>query len=114
MPKTDPAKAARDAAEAIRKLNHATLNNAVSAPMVSSITQALLQLVDRLPQTLEQLGQQLKQRQAEDAIRMDTGEKPADAVADVLAALEDALLDLGDLSNALHRAASPLFHMAAR
>lgn len=113
MPKTDPAKAARDAAEAIRKLNHATLNDSVSAPVISSIAQALCGLVDRMPQALEQLGWQLKQRQAEGAIRMDTGENPEVAVVEAEVALEDAVQHLAAVSKSLHLAASPLFHMAS-
>ena len=114
MPNTDPAKAARDAAEAIRKLNHASLNQQLPAPVISSTVQALVQLVDRMPQALEQLGRQLRQRRAEDAIRMDTGENPAVAVAEAMVALDDAVQHLADVSRSLHLAASPLFHMAAR
>jgi hypothetical protein len=114
VPNTDPSKAARDAAEAIRKLNHATLNQKVPAPVISSIAQALCGLVDRMPQTFEQLGHQLKQRRAEDAIRMDTGENPAAAVVEAMVALDDAVQHLAAVSRSLHLAASPLFHMAAK
>lgn len=113
MPNPDPAKAARDAAEAIRKLNHATLNQQIPAPVLSSAAQALCALVDRLPQALEQIGAQLKQRHAQGAIRMDTGENPAGAVAETTVALEDAVQHLADVSRSLHLAASPLFHMAS-
>jgi hypothetical protein len=114
MPNTDPAKAARDAAETIRKLNHATLNQQVPAPVLSSTAQALCALVDRLPQTLEQISAQLKQRHAHGEIRMDTGENPAAAVAETTVALEDTVQHLADVSRSLHLAASPLFHMAAK
>jgi molybdopterin/thiamine biosynthesis adenylyltransferase len=67
-----------------------------------------------MPQALEQLGHQLQVNFAQDAIRMDTGEQPAAPVAEVLGALDDAATALRDLSTALHRAASPLFHMAAQ
>jgi hypothetical protein len=110
----DPAKAARDAAEAIRQLNHATLNQTVAAPALSSTTQALCALVDRLPQALEQIGAQLGLRHAQDAIRMDTGENPARAVAETQTELADAVRHLGDAARSLHLAASPLFHMAAK
>lgn len=73
-----------------------------------------MQLVERLPQTLEQLGTQLRQRQAEGAIRMDTRENPAAAVAETTLALDDTVQHLADVSRSLHQAASPLFHMAAR
>lgn len=114
MPKPDPTKRAHAAAEAIRELNHITLNQQLPAPVISSAVQALCRLIDGLPQTFDQLAHQLKCRQGEDAIRMDTGEDPAPVVAEVDKALEDAVLHLGDVSNSLHAAASPLFHMAAK
>ncbi|MDH6125954.1 hypothetical protein [Kitasatospora sp. GP82] len=114
MPKPDPAKRAQTAAEAIRELNHITLDQRISAPVISTTTQALCRLVDGLPQTLDQLARQLKTRQKERAIQMDTGEDSEAAVAEVAKSLEDSVLYLGRLSNSLHAAASPLFHMGAK
>jgi hypothetical protein len=121
-----PITAAQDAAYNIRELNHLTLcGPALSAPQISSVMQALVQLVDRLPQTLEQLGQHLEKRLSEDAVRMDTGQPPAQAVAEVLARLAEARvltepanyekygMPAGPLSNAVHSAASLLFAMGA-
>lgn len=52
MSKPDPVKAARDAAEAIRRLNHATSSrrDPVPAPQISTITHELYTVANRLPQ----------------------------------------------------------------
>ncbi|MDF3288354.1 hypothetical protein [Streptomyces silvisoli] len=110
--KPDPAKKAQAAAEAIRTLNHITLNGKLTAPQISSTVQALTALTDRMPQTLLQLADQLDQRARQDEICMDTGEHPAKPVSTALAALATATGCLAELSNALHQAASPLFSMA--
>ena len=111
----DPTKQAYVARDAIEKINHATLNQKqLPAPVISSTVQALLQTVQRLPQGLEQLAWQIRQRQTEDAIRMDDRSDSAAAVRDVDRALADAVHHLDAAAQAIQRAASPLFHMAAK
>lgn len=111
MPKPDPAKAAIAAAEAIRKINHASLDDTLTAPEISSTVQGLVAMVDRLPQALEQLAVQLRHRQDRGQVRMDDGSQPGEAVRAVVAYLDDARGDLEALSVSLHNAASPLFSM---
>lgn len=121
-----PTLAAITAADAIQKLNGITLDQRLSAPLISATMQALTRLVDQLPQTFEQLAYQLEQRQAEGDIRMDTDEDPAQVVPEVLARFAEAGAMCepagyrefrspgGPLSSAVHAAASPLFHMTAK
>ncbi|MDH6110189.1 hypothetical protein P3T36_004879 [Kitasatospora sp. MAP12-15] len=124
--KPDPVKIAYEAAEAIRQLNHVTLNECLPAPRISATMQALVVMLDRLPQLFEQLAHQLQQRQAEGKVVMDTREDPAIVVAEVLAQLADAKAiaepahysaygtPAGALSKTVHAAASSLFSMAAK
>ena len=112
----DPTKQARDAAEAIRKLNHATLGpkQPIPAPVISSTVQALEQLLTRLPQALDQLSGQLHRDQANNAIRMDDGSDPDAAVAEVRASLTDTVQALHATTDSLRDAASLLFNMGSR
>ncbi|MFB7517214.1 hypothetical protein [Streptomyces sp. NPDC056144] len=112
MPSPDPTKAAIATAEAIRKINHASLNGRLTAPQISATIQGLVAAVDRMPQALEQLAAQLRHRQEQGQIRMDDGSESGNAVHAVLAYLADAAGDLEALAVSLHNAASPLFHMA--
>ncbi|MEU9857246.1 hypothetical protein [Streptomyces sp. NPDC047974] len=112
MPKPDPAKAAIAAAEAVRKINHASLDGQLTAPQISSTVQGLATAVDRMPQALAQLAAQLRRRQDQAQIRMDDGSESGEEVRAVLAYLDDAVGDLAALSLSLHNAASPLFRMA--
>ncbi|MGW3371704.1 hypothetical protein [Streptomyces hydrogenans] len=112
MATPDPTKAAIAAAEAIRKINHASLDGRLTAPQISAVVQSLATMVDRLPQALEQLAAQLRQRQNQAQIRMDDGSESDEAVRAVVAYLDDAAGDLAALSVSLHNAASPLFRMA--
>jgi hypothetical protein len=110
----NPARQARLAADAVQELNRITLDQPLSAPRVSEITQTLCQLIDRLPQALEQLASHLDRQAAEQRIRMDDGSDPRESADEVVQALTDARHHLIRLSGAVHRAASPLFHMVAR
>jgi len=112
----DPTKQARDAAEAIRKLNHATLTpkQPVPAPVISSTVQALEQLLIRLPQALDQLSGQLHRDQTNNAIRMDDGSDPAAAIARVRTSLADTAQALDAATENLRDAAGPLFNMGSR
>jgi hypothetical protein len=111
----EPRQLAREAAEKIRQLNHATLDPA-SLPYageVSATVLALIELVDRLPQTLDQLKAGLRTVEARDGIRLD---HDGDLTAEVNAAakgLSDASAALDAVSKALGEASAPLFHMGA-
>ncbi|RPE26591.1 hypothetical protein [Kitasatospora cineracea] len=124
--KTDPAEVARQGAEAVRELNHQTLNaKTMSAPEISATVRGLLDLVDRLPQALEQLAGHLERELAAGRVRMEDGRDPAGPVDQALAGLRRAAAltapenhtDYGDpageLSEALHDAGSWLFNMGA-
>ena len=122
----DASDAARQAAEAIRTLNHLTLNGPqLSAPEISSVMQSLALLVDRLPQAFQQLAQQLAKRKDEDQVRMEDGRDPALPVAAVVKHLGGAAAiceaanavqygtPAGPLSSEVHEAASWLYNMGA-
>ena len=111
----DPTKQARDAAEAIRKLNHATIapKQPIPAPVISSTVQALEALLTRLPQALDQLSGQLHRDQADDAIRMDDGSDPAAAVAEVRTSLTDTVRAVHAATESLQDAAGLLFNMGS-
>ncbi|MFE2911287.1 hypothetical protein [Kitasatospora indigofera] len=116
MPKqpTDPAAIARTARDAVEALNHATGLANIPAPATSATTQALLSLVQRLPQTVEQLADAVLFQAKRDGIRMDDGSDPIEAAIQVRAALLDARCELGAAADSIQRAASHLFHMAAK
>lgn len=128
MPRKTPTAfdAATAAAEGVRQLNHVTLNGpALSAPEISSVARVLLDLVDRLPQALDQLASHLEKQQAAGQVRMDDGRDPAGPVSTVTAALRRAALmasiqhhtnygdPAGEFSAELHEAAGWLFNMGA-
>lgn len=111
----DPRHIARKAASEIRELNHATLipNSLPYAGEVSATVLALIDLIDRLPQTLNQLATGLQAVEARDGIRLD---HDGDVRAEVRAAvqgLEDATAALDAVRKALGDASAPLFHMGA-
>ncbi|MFD4996958.1 hypothetical protein [Streptomyces buecherae] len=114
MPKTKtPAQLAGTAAEAIRALNHVTLNSKALPypPHVSETVQALVAMVDRLPQALQQISGAVRRHAEHGLIRMDDGTDPAKAAGEVSSYLADAIDDVDKLSVSLHVAASVLFHM---
>lgn len=116
MPKTpEPRAIARKASSAIRELNHATLDPS-SMPYAGEISHtvlALIELVDRLPQALNQLAAGLHAIEQRDGIRLDhDGDVHAEVQAAVQA-LQDAREALPAVSKALGEASAPLFHMGA-
>lgn len=124
--KPEPVKTAREAAEAIRQLNHDTLNiGEMSAPEISSTVRALIDMVDRLPQTFEQLAGHLEKQQAAGRVRMEDGRDAAPPVTEVVSRLREAAglttpedrIRWGDpagpLSAVLHEAGGWLFNMGA-
>ena len=125
--KPDPTSAARQAARAIRQLNHDTLNiGEMTAPEISSTVQELIEMIDRLPQTFEQLASHLEKQRAAGRIRMEDGRDPESPVAYVVMRLNQAaaLAEPADyhrpgtpaspLSDALHEAGGWLFNMGAQ
>ncbi|MFI5809186.1 hypothetical protein [Streptomyces sp. NPDC051561] len=107
---------ARNAADAIQQLNHRTFGREAlpNPPQVSEVTQFLSKLADRLPQALDQLSTAVRRHLAEDLIRMDDGTDAGPAADDVLHHLGQAGLHARTLSDSLHKAASPLFHMGTK
>ncbi|MFC1403182.1 MULTISPECIES: hypothetical protein [Streptacidiphilus] len=105
------AKQAQSAASAIREINHETFDqrSLPFPPMISEIVQPLVNMLDRLPQTLEQLAVAVRRHQAAGLIRMDDGTDPEEAAASVVRQLGAASEALQEGSALLHRAASTLF-----
>ncbi|MET9618886.1 hypothetical protein [Kitasatospora indigofera] len=124
--KRDVYDAAREAAEAVRQFNHDSLNaKAMTAPEISSAVRAIADLVDRLPQALDQLARHLERQQAQGQVRMEDGRDAAAPVDQVVTALRHAAGlaapaghtdwndPAGDFSRAIHDASSWLFNMGA-
>jgi hypothetical protein len=106
------ARQASNAAAAIREINHETFDKRALPypPMVSEIVQPLVTMLDRLPQTLEQLARAVHRHQADGLIRTDDGSDPDEAAAYAIRYLGQANEILQEGSKSLHRAASLLFH----
>lgn len=118
-PKT-PAQLASDAAEAIRQLNHASMDprNWTSPTEISDTVNALAALLERLPQALRQLESGLLELSDDHRIRLDNVPDPSEQdivhqVFLVQSALEETRGHLGQAREALRRATSPLSHMGA-
>ncbi|MGW6413059.1 hypothetical protein ACWF95_38935 [Streptomyces vinaceus] len=109
---TTPSERAGLAAEAVRQLNHALINSGnTPAPEISATIQALILLVDRLPEALGRLSNHLVREQKAERVRMDNGSDPAKAVVQADTHLTDAETDLADVSAALHKAGALLAAM---
>ncbi|MET8296372.1 hypothetical protein ABZW02_20195 [Streptomyces sp. NPDC005180] len=115
MPESDsvtPSGYAITAAEGVRALNHLLIDNrSIPAPELSATVQALIVLMDRLPQALGHLSAHLVREQAAARVRMDNDSDPAAAVLQVDTALTDAETDLADVTAHLRTAGSLLFAM---
>lgn len=118
-----PAEIASAAAEETRALNHRTLDpKAFTQPGdVSDVANAVATLVQRLPQTLQQLEAGLEALYDHDAIRLDdiregyaSQKDISDRVSAVRSALRDAREDLSQAYATLQRATGPLSHMGGR
>lgn len=105
--------AASAAAEAVRTLNHITIDKgwAEQPGDVSAVASNLLRLAERLPQALNQLYTELDRLDQADAIRMDNGQEPAVAAGQVLAAIERTRAYAEQMRSTLTTAASGLDHM---
>jgi hypothetical protein len=117
---TTPPDVAEVAADAVRRLNHSTLETPQpatpgwSSPTdVSRVLGSVLLLVERLPQTLEQVGAALaSQGQWLEDDRSAAG--ATDTVQDTLLSLERARLHLHTTVRALDRAVGDVEHLRIR
>jgi uncharacterized protein YicC (UPF0701 family) len=118
-----PAEIASAAAEEVRALNHRTLDpKAFTQPGdVSDVADAVATLVQRLPQTLQQLEAGLEALYDRDAIRLDdiregyaSQKDISNRVSAVRSALRQAREDLSQVHATLQRATSPLSHMGGQ
>ncbi|QHC26403.1 hypothetical protein [Streptomyces sp. GS7] len=107
------ARHAADAAAAIREINHGTFGREALPfpPQVSEVAQPLAVMVDRLPQTFDQLSAAVRRHLSAGLIRMDDGTEPDQAAKEVLQHLGDAQDSVRALSDSLHKGAAVLFHM---
>lgn len=112
-----PAQIANSAAEEIRALNHRTLDpRAYTQPAdVSDVVNALMTLVQRIPQALTQAETALRVQEERGAIRLDYGNgSQQELVSAFVAALTGLQEGRGLLERAheqLRDAAGPLSHM---
>ncbi|WP_428953311.1 hypothetical protein [Streptomyces sp. cg35] len=117
MTTTDPVQLVRDAAESVRVFNHRTFPGGdrpglVSAPEAYRVLGALTTLIERLPQSFEQIEQALNAHHRRGHVSADHG-TPAQHIAAAGAALTQAEDHARDLAAALNRAWSatnPLGH----
>ncbi|WP_405566767.1 hypothetical protein OG317_00585 [Streptomyces sp. NBC_01167] len=98
----------------IEELNRAVLDapDAQTAPWIHDTVRALIQLVDRLPQSFEQLAAVLELRMSENAIRMDSREDSVIAARRVVEELRTASGNAGQLARQLGKPAGTLYSMA--
>jgi hypothetical protein len=115
--KRTPPQISNAAAEEVRALNHRTLDpKAFAQPGdVSDVVNALMVLVQRLPQALQQAEAGLRALEGRDAIRMDNGygsqQELAAAVSNAVFGMSEARGFLERAHDQLKDAASPLSHM---
>jgi hypothetical protein len=111
-----PGQLAGDAAEAIRALNHRTLDRKgySAPPAVGEAAYAIRTLIERLPQSLDQMATALTWFGAEDAIRMDDGTDPHQAVAECAAAIAVGRQHLAQLLDELAVVSSRTSHMGGQ
>ncbi|BFP50136.1 hypothetical protein KCMC57_65040 (plasmid) [Kitasatospora sp. CMC57] len=108
-----PYDAADAAAEAVRALNHLTIDGrwAESPSDVSDVAQALARLSQRLPQALQQVYRELDRLDRADAIRMDNGTDPGVEAGRALAALKRTRALAEQLQSSMLTVAQGLDHM---
>jgi hypothetical protein len=112
IPTPAPAELAERAAVAVNKLNHATILGArpglVHPGDAYSTVASLKELAGCLPRTFEQVGAFLHHLDQQGSLRLDDGNDPACAVADLDDALRRATAAAHQLRNALDQAHSAL------
>lgn len=108
-----PTQLASEAAEAVRALNHRTLDpKSFDQPGdASDVADAVRTLTERLPQLLTQLGAGLARFDETQAIRMDDGSDPVTAVAECKAALDTARAQLIAVTSTLGIVTARASHM---
>ncbi|MCX4547254.1 hypothetical protein [Streptomyces sp. NBC_01565] len=108
-----PGQLATEAADAIRALNHRTLDKGSydNPAEAGAAAYALRTLVERLPQSLTQLGTALTAFDDDTAIRTDDGSDATYSVAECLAAIEAAHEHLGQLLGELAIVSARTSHM---
>ncbi|MGE7390861.1 hypothetical protein ACQKM2_35840 [Streptomyces sp. NPDC004126] len=116
MGTTDPVRLVRDARDAVERVNNAFLDDGarLSAPAVSATVQALKELVERLPQALDQAAAVIELLGARERVVMDTGQDAEAFTAEVAAQLRAAATSSEQLAKELAAPASTLFHMGGR
>lgn len=114
-----PEQLARDAAEAIRALNHRTIDSFTDSdvyavpPTVGETALQLKTLLERLPQSLDQMSSGLSYLAAAGKIRMDDGTDPVTATAECVTAVNVANQHLNEALVELRLIASRTSHMGA-
>lgn len=108
-----PSQIGNAAAEEIRALNHRTLDpKAFTQPGdVSDVANAIGTLMQRLPQTLQQMEAGLRELAERGAVRMDDGTDVEDRVEAALVWLAATREQVGLASSEFQKATSPLSHM---
>ncbi|WP_045562764.1 hypothetical protein [Streptomyces sp. FxanaA7] len=115
-----PSEIASEAAEQVRALNHRTLDTKVFAQPgdVSDVANGITTLLERLPQTLEQLEAGLTQLHHDGRIRLDAKPLAETSQQDILhevvtvtSALSEARRLLRQAHEAMREAAGPASHM---
>ncbi|MFI1532791.1 hypothetical protein [Streptomyces griseus] len=110
-----PDQLARDAAESIRALNHRTINpeSYDTPPTLGNTAYSLHALFERLPQSLEQMEDELLRFGSTGFVRMDDGSDPTYAVAECVAALAAARPLLDQLLAEIRIVSARTSHMGA-
>lgn len=111
-PQPNPALAVRKARDQIEHLNHLTLDADLTAPQISEAVQALISMVERLPQAVEQLAGALERQGKLGTIRMDNGSDPTESCTEAINALAYAQADLDHTADSLRQAGHALWNMA--
>ncbi|MCQ1582603.1 hypothetical protein [Streptomyces parvus] len=110
-----PGQLATEAAEAIRALNHRTIDaeSYETPPSVGEAAYGLRTLIERLPQSLEQMESELLRFGSTDFVRMDDGSDPTYAVAECVSALAAARPLLAQLLAEIRIVSARTSHMGA-
>lgn len=110
---TDPIVLARQAAEAIRQLNHVTYDTgAYGGPQqVREVVDALRTALDRIPQALVQAGSAMQRMVDTGRLYTDDDTPAGQHFADASFAMGEAAGSLGNVARSLQSAGSDLWHL---
>lgn len=111
-----PAAIAQAAAEEIRALNHRTLApTAFEEPAdVYRAVDSLRQLLQYMPQAIEQTWKHLRAMEQDEAIRMDNGADLSTAMEEARQELSKTRQSIASAADTLSRAAQPLSRMGGQ